>query len=124
MEPAATVKLAGTVAAELLLESDTTPPPVGATAVSVTVPVTVDPPSTELADNTTLDSAAAVVVAAVDAPVHPEAAAHTRSDAAPARTATDRKQFKLTPVHRRGKNRLWCDRMVTKVWQDREDSST
>ena len=37
-DPAETVTLASTVAAALLLESETTAPPVGAAAVSVTVP--------------------------------------------------------------------------------------
>ena len=122
--PAGTVTLAGTVAAGLLLESVTTAPPVGATAVRLTVPVTVEPPSTEVADNTTLDSAAVVVVAAVVDPVHPETATHTRNDAAPARTATDRNQFNLTSMHHRGKSRPRCDRTMTRAWQNGEDSST
>lgn len=42
--PAATVTVAGTTAAELLLESVTTCPPAGAEAFSVTVPVTEPPP--------------------------------------------------------------------------------
>ena len=44
--PAATVTLAGTLAAALLLESDTTAPPVGALAVRVTDPVRLLPPVT------------------------------------------------------------------------------
>jgi hypothetical protein len=46
--PAATVTLAGTVAAALLLDSVTTVPPLGATAVRVTVPVELAPPVTVL----------------------------------------------------------------------------
>ena len=46
--PAATVTLAGTVAAALLRDNVTTVPPVGATAVKVTVPVEVVPPVTVL----------------------------------------------------------------------------
>jgi hypothetical protein len=45
--PAGTVTLAGTVAtAELLLERETTAPPLGACALSVTLPVERDPPLT------------------------------------------------------------------------------
>ena len=47
LTPAGTVSVAGTVtAAVLLLDNDTTAPPGGATAVSVTVPATVVPPCT------------------------------------------------------------------------------
>jgi hypothetical protein len=81
--PSAIVTLAGTVAAGLLLASVTVAPPAGAAAVSAIVPLTVDPPGTEFADNATLDSAAAVVVVAVvGESVHPEAATHTRSHTA------------------------------------------
>lgn len=44
--PAATTTLAGTVAAALLLDRDTTLPPAGAALESVTVPVELDPPGT------------------------------------------------------------------------------
>ena len=46
--PATTVTFAGTVAAALLLDNATTVPPVGAAAVSVTVPVELAPPITVL----------------------------------------------------------------------------
>ena len=46
VEPAATVTLAGTVAAVLLLESETTAPPDGAAPVRVTVPCAELPPRT------------------------------------------------------------------------------
>jgi hypothetical protein len=45
--PAATVRVAGTVAAGLLLDKVTTVPPVGAWPESVTVPCELLPPSTE-----------------------------------------------------------------------------
>ena len=82
------------------------------------------PPSTELLDNTTLDIAAATVVAAVVESAQPEAATQTRNNAAPKRTVTDRSQWKLTSMHRRGKSRPHCDRTMTRAWQNREDSST
>ena len=47
LAPAATVTVAGTVAEDvLLLERETTAPPVGAGPLSVTVPVEGDPPVT------------------------------------------------------------------------------
>jgi hypothetical protein len=51
--PAATVTLAGTVADVLLLPSVTTAPPVGATALNVTVPVEPAPPVTLVGFNDT-----------------------------------------------------------------------
>lgn len=59
--PAATVTLAGTVAtAVLLLDSDTTAPPLGAAAVSVTVPVEDVPPTTLVGLTETDDSVGVV----------------------------------------------------------------
>ena len=46
VDPAGTVTLAGTVAAVLLLDSETTKPPDGAAEVRVTVPVAEFPPTT------------------------------------------------------------------------------
>ena len=46
--PAATVTLAGTLAAALLLVSDTAAPPPGAAALKVTVPWAAVPPVTEV----------------------------------------------------------------------------
>jgi glycine cleavage system aminomethyltransferase T len=67
--PAGTVRLAGTVAAAvLLLDSDTTAPPDGAAAVSVTVAVLVAPPCTVDGLRLTELRAAAVTV-------HPESRA-------------------------------------------------
>jgi hypothetical protein len=60
--PAAIVTPAGTVAAALLLVNDTSAPPVGATDVNATVPVTISPPATDVGDNDTDCSAAVVVV--------------------------------------------------------------
>ena len=53
VDPAGTVTVNGTVAAELLLDRDTTAPPVGAGAASVTVPVDVTPPVTLVGFNVT-----------------------------------------------------------------------
>ena len=58
--PAATVMLAGTVAADALLERETTAPPLGAAPLSVTVPVDGDPPLTVAGLSATEDSATAV----------------------------------------------------------------
>ena len=58
--PAATITLAGTVAADALLESVTTPPPLGAAPLSITVPVDGVPPLTVAGLTATEDSAAAV----------------------------------------------------------------
>jgi hypothetical protein len=46
LAPAATVTLAGTIAADPLLESETPAPPVGAAPLRLTVPVDGDPPLT------------------------------------------------------------------------------
>ena len=48
VEPAGTVTLAGTDAAAELSDSDTTAPPLGAAALSLTVPVDDAPPTTEV----------------------------------------------------------------------------
>ncbi len=55
--PTATVTLAGTVAAALLLDSVTTAPPVGAALLKVTVPVDEVPPVTEVGFSVTDDTA-------------------------------------------------------------------
>jgi hypothetical protein len=61
--PAAIVTLAGTVATPvLLLASDTTAPPAGAAAVSVTVPVDPLPPTTLAGFTATADKAGTEVV--------------------------------------------------------------
>ena len=54
--PAATVTLAGTVAAVELLESVTTAPPLGAAALKVTVPVEEAPPTTLVGFRLTAES--------------------------------------------------------------------
>jgi hypothetical protein len=56
--PAATVTLPGTVAEEELSESETTAPPLGAAALSVTVPVEELPPVTLVGFTVTDDRAA------------------------------------------------------------------
>src|SRR5580704_16617979 len=58
--PPATVTLAGTVAAETLLERETIAPPLGAAPLSVTVPVDDVPPLTLAGLSATEDSATAV----------------------------------------------------------------
>jgi hypothetical protein len=59
VEPWATVTLAGTVAEALLLERATTAPPVGAAALSVTVPVEPAPPTTLVGAKTTEETVTA-----------------------------------------------------------------
>ena len=72
--PAATVTLPGTVAAALLLETDTTAPPEGAAAVRVTVPWEEAPPVRLAGLTETVDSAAGcgltTSVAPVDTPLY------------------------------------------------------
>jgi hypothetical protein len=58
--PPATVTLAGTVAADTLLDRETIAPPLGAAPLSVTVPVDGDPPFTAAGLSATEDSATAV----------------------------------------------------------------
>jgi hypothetical protein len=58
--PVATVTLAGTVAADPLLDRATTAPPVGAAPLRVTVPVDGDPPLTVAGLTATEDSATVV----------------------------------------------------------------
>jgi hypothetical protein len=60
--PAGTVTLAGTVAAVLVSDRDTTAPPVGAVPFSVTVPVEETPPTTVDGLRFTDSSAAGVTV--------------------------------------------------------------
>jgi len=59
--PDATVTLAGTVAAALLLDSDTVAPLVGAAPLNVTVPVDEVPPVTEVGLSATDESVGPVV---------------------------------------------------------------
>ena len=63
VDPAGTVTLEGTLAAELLLESETAKPPGGAEAVSVTRPCVGEPPATlagviEIAESAALGAVA------------------------------------------------------------------
>jgi hypothetical protein len=60
LAPAATATLAGTAAADALLERETTAPPLGAAPLSVTVPVEDVPPLTLVGLSATEDSATAV----------------------------------------------------------------
>lgn len=60
--PAATVTLAGTVAAVLLSESWTTMPPAGAAEVRVTVPVALLPPTTLVGFTETADRFVGMIV--------------------------------------------------------------
>lgn len=60
--PAATVTLAGTLAEELLLDNATETPPVGAAALSATVPVEELPPVTDAGLSDTEDSATAGLI--------------------------------------------------------------
>jgi hypothetical protein len=60
VDPCATDTLAGTVAAVLLLDSETASPPAGAVAVRVTVPCAAVPPVTLVGFTDTAESAAGV----------------------------------------------------------------
>jgi hypothetical protein len=63
--PAATVTLAGTVAAALLLDSVTIAPPAGATLPNVTVPVDPLPPTTAVGFTVKLESTGGLIVKVV-----------------------------------------------------------
>ena len=63
--PAATVTLAGTVAAALLLDSATSAPPAGAALLSVTVPVEDSPPFTLAGLTETAESTGGLIVRVV-----------------------------------------------------------
>src|SRR3990172_1574683 len=63
--PAATVTLAGTVAAALLLDSATSAPPAGAALLSVTVPVEDSPPVTLAGLTETAESTGGLIVRVV-----------------------------------------------------------
>lgn len=67
--PAGTVMFVGTVAAAELSESDTTAPPAGAAALSVTVPVEPLPPTTVAGLSETAESVGPVVPAVVSVSV-------------------------------------------------------
>lgn len=60
--PAATVTLAGTVAAALLLDSVTIAPPAGATLPNVTVPVDPLPPTTAVGLTVKFESTGGLIV--------------------------------------------------------------
>ena len=79
--PAAIVTLGATVAATLLLTSDTNAPPVGAADVNVTVPVAISPPETAVGDSDTDCSAAVVVVVGAADEDPPQAAAASAAHA-------------------------------------------
>ena len=70
VDPAATVTLAGVCAAALLLDNVTIDPPVGAAALSVTVPVELLPPVTLVGLSVTEETAGGftVRVAVFDVP--------------------------------------------------------
>lgn len=73
VEPAATVKVAGTVALALLDFSVTTVPPVGAAAERVTVPVLDEPPATDVGlsvTELTVDASVTARVAVCDLPLN------------------------------------------------------
>ena len=66
LAPAGTVTVLDTTAAALLLESVMTAPPLGAALVSVTVPVDVAPPVTEVGFNVRVEIAGAFIVSVAD----------------------------------------------------------
>ena len=77
VDPAGTVTLAGSEAAAELSESDTTAPPLGAAALSVTVPVDDAPPTTVVGlsvSDVRVSDGAAVMLSAVNSVVLPREA--------------------------------------------------
>ena len=107
--PLATVTFAGTVAAAvLLLVKDTTAPPEGAALVSVTVPWTAAPATTEIGLSVMPASVAAVGVVGVDFDVQPPATIVSATKTAAARLGrchANEPRVRSTPTSLRKKYR-------------------
>ena len=113
LEPAGIVTLAGTVTLVVLLVSVITAPPVGASAVSVSTPVTEVPPSTEDDDNTTLASATVVgAVVLVVSSAHPETTKAATTAIPAVRRQRDRPLLRFTTPIVSPNTRPECDRTM------------
>jgi len=115
LEPSGIVTVAGTVTLVVLLASVIAAPPAGAFPVSVKIPVTGVPPSTDTCDRTTLASVTgvgAVVVAVSEHPVATKDA--TAATHAARRTAAELRRLRFTTPIVAPKPRPKCDRTMAR----------
>jgi hypothetical protein len=112
LEPSGIVTLAGTVTLAVLLERVIAAPPAGAFPVSVKIPVTGVPPSTDTCDKTTLASVMAVGAVVVVVSEHPEASKLAAAATYIARHTAELKRLRFTTPIVASKPRPKCDRTM------------
>jgi hypothetical protein len=112
LEPSGIVILAGTVTEVVLLASVITAPPVGASPVNVSTPVTDVPPNTEDDDNTMLANATTVGAVVVVVSAHPETTKAATTAAPAARRQAVRKWLRFTTPIVSSNTRPECDKTM------------